>query len=204
MWKGNIWASTVWFRSARKCEKGRIVDPYFVVSSDERLSGGDGGGTIHFHIGVAILPHKHLQYPQHLERDSARERKKELWIRPNRIVRLIFYGTWDPPSHCLCPPPQHTHTCLDCVNSRTLCCCLNQSRSSDSTTISLPERFQKPKCSSSVSWSSGIPFRILGPPENRSGWLHILRSAIRPENTWKWSIKTQYINALINKTVTVN
>lgn len=74
-------------------------------------------------------------------------------------------------------------TCLDWLKSRTRWPCLNHRRSSDSTTISFPERFQKPKCSSSVSWSSGIPLNIRGPPEKRSGWLQILRSAIKPENT---------------------
>ena len=74
-------------------------------------------------------------------------------------------------------------TCLDWLKSKTLWPCLNQRRSRDSTTISFPERFQKPNCSSTVSCSSGIPLSIRGPPEKRSGWLQILRSAIKPENT---------------------
>lgn len=75
-------------------------------------------------------------------------------------------------------------TCLDWVKSRTRWPCLNHRRSRDSTTISFPERFQNPKCSSSESWSSGIPLNNRGPPEKRSGWLQILRSAINPEKTW--------------------
>lgn len=39
---------------------------YLVELSDERLSGCNGSGAIHFEIGEAILPHEHLQDLQHL------------------------------------------------------------------------------------------------------------------------------------------
>lgn len=75
-------------------------------------------------------------------------------------------------------------TCLDCVKSKTLCPCLNHNLRRDSTTISLPERFQYPKCSSSVRSSSAKPFSKRGPPLKRSGWLQIFLKAIKPEKTY--------------------
>lgn len=77
-----------------------------------------------------------------------------------------------------------SQTCLDWVKSSTRWPWRNHRRSRDSTTISFPERFQKPKWSSWASWSSGTPLRNWGPPEKRSGWLQILRRAIRPGKTW--------------------
>lgn len=39
---------------------------HLVVLSDERLPRCDGGGTVHFEIGEAVVFHKHLQDLQHL------------------------------------------------------------------------------------------------------------------------------------------
>lgn len=77
-----------------------------------------------------------------------------------------------------------TLTCRDWVKSSTLWPCLCHIFSRDSMTIIFPERLQYPKWSSSLNSSSGTPFRILGPPEKRSGWLQIFLRATSPEKIY--------------------
>lgn len=55
-----------WFKSTNTIKHTLLSHIYLVVLSNERLSGRNGSGAIHFEIGEAILPHKHLQDLQHL------------------------------------------------------------------------------------------------------------------------------------------
>lgn len=55
-----------------------MTNPYLVVPSDERLSGSYRGSAVHFQVGVVILPHKHLQDVQHLEKKGDQKQKRQL------------------------------------------------------------------------------------------------------------------------------
>lgn len=59
-----------WFKSTititESIKHALLSHIYLVELSNERLSGPNGSGAIHFEIGEAILPHEHLQDLQHL------------------------------------------------------------------------------------------------------------------------------------------
>lgn len=45
-----------------------MVNPYLIVASDERLSGGNWSRAVHFQVRVVIFFYKYLQDVQHLDR----------------------------------------------------------------------------------------------------------------------------------------